>query len=251
MSEERLAECSLLEGDRFAAVAFVIDRVTHDINNLLLPIVAYPPLVRREISEGSHACGMIDAIEQAGQSMLHITNQLMAIQPDRDGNRSRIDLNEVAEWVVKTVLGEGIAAASTLTLRGNAAAITVEGSLNRTRQVIDVLVRNALEALSAQGGTVQVAVREISLEAGRFGDLPVRPGVFGAVCVTDDGEGFTEEVGKRLFDPFYTTRRCRSRRGAGLGLSIAYRAAADQNGWLTYRSDPGKGAAFTLYLPRA
>jgi signal transduction histidine kinase len=251
MSEERLAECPLLDGDRFAAISAVLDQVTHDMNNLLLPIVAYPALVRRDLAPGVRAHGMMDAIEQAGQAMLHITRQLMAMRADGSGQTDQIDLNDIAETVVGDLRCEDAQGSSTVALERSSAAVRIKGSLERTRKAVEALVRNAVEALPASGGSVQVTVSEASLQAGRFGSVPTRSGGFGAVRVTDNGEGFTEDAGRRLFDPFYTTRRTRSRRGAGLGLSIAYRVAADQGGWLTYRGDPGKGAVFTLYLPLA
>jgi signal transduction histidine kinase len=251
MSEERLAVCSLLEGDEFAAISGMVDRVTHDMNNLLLPIVAYPPLMRREIAEGGRGRGMLDAIEQAGQSMLHMTRQLMAMRASGDEGSSQADLSDIARATLQALVVQGCASEGALDLSSLQDTVRVKGSTERIRLAVDALLRNAVEALPPSNGVVRVTVAVADVEAGRFGAVPAQPGRFGTIGVADNGEGFTEEVGKRLFDPFYTTRRARSRRGAGLGLSIAYRVAADHGGWLTYRGAPGEGASFTLYLPMA
>jgi signal transduction histidine kinase len=68
--------------------------------------------------------------------------------------------------------------------------------------------------------------------------------------IEDNGPGMDEEVRKRLFEPFYTTKGVD--KGTGLGLSIAYFIVKeDHGGFLTVSSAPGQGACFTLKLPLA
>ena len=67
------------------------------------------------------------------------------------------------------------------------------------------------------------------------------------ICITDSGKGMPEEVRKRIFEPFYTTKPMGS--GAGLGLSICYGIISQHNGNITVNSEPGKGTEFTITLP--
>jgi len=249
MSEDRLASCLILEGERFAAIWAVIDRTTHDVNNLLLPVIAYPALVRRELREDSRAREMVDGIEGAGENILHIMRQLMALRPNQGTVQEKASLNGVAEGIVQSVRAEGTVSPHRIVVDCPASDVRVVVDSERIRVAVEALLRNALESLRPDGGTVNVIVRGTDVEAGQFGSVPERAGASGSICVVDDGEGFGVEAGKRIFDPFFTTRRSQSRRGAGLGLSIVYRVAVDYGGWITYRSEPGKGSAFTLYLP--
>lgn len=72
--------------------------------------------------------------------------------------------------------------------------------------------------------------------------------------VTDTGVGFDREVTGRLFEPFFQAgaEATRGDRGLGLGLAISARLTELQGGRLSAASDgPGKGAVFSLALPRA
>jgi signal transduction histidine kinase len=67
------------------------------------------------------------------------------------------------------------------------------------------------------------------------------------VQVTDEGEGIPAEILDRVFDPFVTTKP----RGLGLGLALAHRIVEEHRGALRVASTPGKGTAFSCYLPIA
>ncbi|MGB0695833.1 MAG: ATP-binding protein [Rhodospirillaceae bacterium] len=65
----------------------------------------------------------------------------------------------------------------------------------------------------------------------------------------DNGQGMSEEVRAKAFDPFFTTRRGRG--GSGLGLNIVYNlVTATLGGRIVLRSQPGEGTTFLIMLPR-
>lgn len=102
------------------------------------------------------------------------------------------------------------------------------------RQVIDNVVNNALQAMSAEGGTLTVELTKTS-DGGS--------GV--ALLVRDTGEGMDTVVRKRALDPFFTTRPS----GTGLGLAIVARVVEAHGGRLTIRSELGAGTEVTIFLP--
>lgn len=98
----------------------------------------------------------------------------------------------------------------------------------RLRQVLQNLVRNALEAMP-DGGRLTVRAR---LAAGGQVELDV----------ADTGAGFGDET--PVFDAFFTTKP----KGTGLGLSIVHRIVTDHGGTVRVRSRPGE-TCFTVSLP--
>ena len=65
------------------------------------------------------------------------------------------------------------------------------------------------------------------------------------VSVEDSGPGIPPEVIDRMFDPFFTTKTT----GIGMGLAICRRVVERHGGRIWARSEPGKGAQFSLRIP--
>src|SRR5207253_5660277 len=73
-------------------------------------------------------------------------------------------------------------------------------------------------------------------------------GEYGLVEVTDTGIGIPKENLARIFEPFFSTKEVGS--GTGLGLSTVYGIVKQTGGFVFVDSAPGRGAAFSIYLPR-
>ncbi|MFK0286033.1 ATP-binding protein [Streptomyces sp. NPDC090499] len=108
----------------------------------------------------------------------------------------------------------------------------------RMRQALGNLVSNAIRHTPADG-TVTVSAR-------RAGDDVV-------LTVTDTGPGIAADDLPHVFERFWRAEKSRSRRtgGSGLGLPIVRHLLAAHDGTAEVRSEPGKGAEFTLRLPAA
>jgi signal transduction histidine kinase len=64
--------------------------------------------------------------------------------------------------------------------------------------------------------------------------------------VADTGPGLSDEVRRRLFEPFFSTKSA----GTGLGLAVVYQVAQAHGGTVTAGNCPEGGAAFTIRIPR-
>jgi signal transduction histidine kinase len=68
------------------------------------------------------------------------------------------------------------------------------------------------------------------------------------LIISDDGAGMSDDVQRRAFDPFFTTRR--NQGGTGLGLHIVYNLVTRRlGGRITFASAPNRGTTFRLVLP--
>jgi signal transduction histidine kinase len=116
--------------------------------------------------------------------------------------------------------------------------VPMAGDPARLEQVLLILLDNATRH-TPTGGTITVDARV------QGGDA--------LMIVSDTGEGIPPEAIGSVFDRFYRADAARAhddRRGAGLGLAIARGIVRAHGGDIEVRSDPGRGAAFTVRVPR-
>ncbi|MDX1651426.1 MAG: 7TM diverse intracellular signaling domain-containing protein [Brumimicrobium sp.] len=111
------------------------------------------------------------------------------------------------------------------------------GKLN---QVIMNIITNSIDAVKAKfgkrkEGTIRIETsynverKEVQIE------------------IEDNGTGIPEEIRKKIYDPFYTTKDVG--KGTGLGLSIVYQIIEAHEGEIILESEEGKGTLFRIILP--
>jgi len=98
------------------------------------------------------------------------------------------------------------------------------------KQSLMNIIRNAVDAVD-EGGTITVGYEVFQNEL--------------LINVKDDGEGIPEDIQKRIFDLYFTTKK----EGNGLGLSISQKIITRHNGSVRMTSSVNKGTTFKIILP--
>jgi len=111
------------------------------------------------------------------------------------------------------------------------------GDLNQVFLNLIVNAAHAIGNVVGQSGT-RGTIRITTLQEG---DLA-------RIDIADTGSGIPEAIRPRIFDPFFTTKEVG--KGTGQGLAIARSIVVTKHrGSLTFESEVGKGATFTIRLP--
>ncbi|MCP4702514.1 MAG: response regulator [Gammaproteobacteria bacterium] len=99
-------------------------------------------------------------------------------------------------------------------------------------QVWTNLIHNALQSMDYKG----------TLKIGIHGH-----GDWQSVSVSDTGKGIPEDIQDEIFKPFFTTKPVGE--GSGLGLDIVKKIVDKHKGRIEFKSTPGKGTTFSVYIP--
>ncbi|HEY0707026.1 MAG TPA: response regulator [Polyangia bacterium] len=221
-----------LRAERLAAVGTLAAGLAHEVRNPLNSALLQLQVLRRRIDRSGNKETfepIVVLVEDEIRRLEHLVSDFLSFARPRPLALESTDLQGLFQSVVEFVRPELEAAKIAVVLDVPSKLPALKVDPERLRQVLQNLVRNAVEAM-AGGGTLTVRARP--------GDTVME------IDVADTGPGFAEEA--PVFDAFFTTKP----KGTGLGLSIVHRIISDHGGTLKVRSEPGD-TCFTICLPLA
>ena len=242
-TERRNLEEQCRQSQKMEAVGQLAGGIAHDFNNLLTVILSHADF----LSEAAEQAGLGEDARQmrnAAHKAAQLTRQLLAVSKKQTMQPTELDVAQVVhgmEQLLARTMGDNI----TLDVQLPAQAGPVRADQGQLEQVIMNLVLNARDAMP-DGGRITIALEQLTLSAA---DAPVgvTAGAFARLSVTDTGAGIRPEHKARIFEPFFTTKE--QGMGTGLGLATVYGIVKQSGGHLTVESEPGRGAAFHVWLP--
>ncbi|HET9735602.1 MAG TPA: ATP-binding protein [Burkholderiales bacterium] len=230
----------LIQAQRATAWAEVARRLAHEIKNPLTPIQLSAERLEMKL-EGKLARDDAEILRRNTQT---IVNQVTALKSmvDDFGDYARLpapvpaglDLNALVADVLALYEHSRVPIARRLA----PALPPVWADSAQIRQVIHNLVQNAQDALENRKEPRALPAVEVCTELA--GDK-VR------LSVTDNGDGFPEELMARIFEPYVTTKP----RGTGLGLAIVKKIVDEHHGSIAIENRPRRGASVSVLLPLA
>lgn len=221
----------VLEKQKMAAVGQVAAGVAHEICNPLSSISSVVQLLQRQRDLAGHG-EQFAVIERHIQRISRIVRQLVDLTGPPAQNWEYVDVRDLLEEMPDaiSVLPQ---AQGVLVKYARPASLPVTwGCRAHLRQMLLNLALNAVDAMPA-GGTLTLGARE---QDGRL-----------VLTIADTGDGIASDVGRRVFEPFYTTKE--PGRGTGLGLTVTYSIIQEHGGTIDYDTQPGAGTTFTVTLP--
>ncbi len=245
VSKRRQLEERLREAEKLEAVGRIAGGVAHDFNNQLMGIMGYAELLQQEVADPDLR-ESIDAIATAADHAANLTKQMLAFARKGRRGSSPVDLHRLVEEVrglTARSVDKRIEIRCQLEARGN---ITI-GDASALQSAILNLALNARDAMP-HGGTLTFRSYDREIEsAGSESSSRLAPGNYCCLEVEDTGSGMPPEVTRRIFEPFYTTKRS----GTGMGLAALQGTVTVHHGAVEVETEPGRGTIFRLLLPVA
>ena len=246
MNERRYAEDQLRQAQKFDAIGRLAGGIAHDFNNLLTVIGSYADILLETLDPLDRGRPHAEQIRQAAERAAGLTHQLLAFSRKQVMQPRVVDLNGVVRGL-ESMLGRLIGEDVELLVRLSEQPAKVIVDAGQIEQVIVNLAANGRDAMP-DGGKLVIETRHVTVGSEQTEHrVPMSPGPYVLLAVTDSGTGMDAETQARIFEPFFTTKG--PGQGTGLGLSTVYGIVKQSGGWIWVYSEVWQGTAFKVYLP--
>ncbi|VFU08666.1 cell cycle histidine kinase CckA [Methylocella tundrae] len=246
-TEQRTLQNNFAQSQKMQAIGQLAGGVAHDFNNVLTAIIGYSDLLLANHRPTDPSFRDIMQIKQNANRAAGLVRQLLAFSRRQTLRPQVLQLGDVLsdlQMLMRRLVGEKI----NLELRHGRDLWLVRADLNQFEQVIVNLIVNARDAMPG-GGDILLRTRNVMPdECASFDENSLLAGEYVAIEVEDGGHGVPPEVKDKIFEPFFTTKEVG--KGTGLGLAMVYGIVKQTGGYVFCSSMSGKGATFTVLLPR-
>lgn len=249
ITQKKEAEEALRLSQKLESLGVLAGGIAHDFNNLLTSILGNAELATLGLPLESTAHPFLAQIESAVLKAANLTRQLLAYAGKGQFMLTEVDMNRLVQEMTQ-LLTVSISKKAAIRYDLAPSLPVISADPSQMQQVVMNLVTNASEAIGEdRSGLITLRTGDQILDEAYVAcvapALPLSPGHFVILEVTDSGCGMTPEVVDRIFDPFFTTKFT----GRGLGLSAMMGILRSHRGSIKIYSEPGKGSTFKVFLP--
>jgi PAS domain S-box-containing protein len=249
VTERRRLEEQLRQAQKMEALGTLAGGIAHDFNNILGVMMGYAEIILNGAARDPGLERRVREILAAGSRARDLVNQILNFSRQAPQERHSLKLTPLIKEALKLLrssLPANIAMRTDLRSEDD----LVLADPTQVHQILLNLCTNAAHALREGGGELEVVLADAAEPGGP--PLPADLGdgrFYLRLTVRDTGHGMQPEVLERIFDPFFTTKK--PGEGTGMGLAVVHGIVKRHDGAVGVESEPGKGTAFHIFLPRA
>lgn len=221
------------KAERYATVGEACSHVVHSFHGPLATIRSLAHNQRESEHVAAEARGALDHIIATAEKLQRWTRDLVSTVHPLEPKRVRQPLEPIVHDALSLLQPSITEKMIKVDLESNESLPDVSVDRTMLEQALVAVLANAIAA-SPDEARIVIAMANKS------------DGLV-ALTIQDEGEGMTEEVKRKAFAPFFTTKT----NGAGLGLAVAQRIVTQHGGRIDMESEPDKGTRVHISLPAA
>jgi two-component system, NtrC family, sensor kinase len=228
------------QSEKLAALGQVTATMAHQMGTPLNSISGYIQLMLREGNLQAKERERLKIIESQLDRLAESVKNMLSFTRQPKPQLRRLGMNEVLEELIRLSDPWFHARNVILSTLLSPDLPLILADPTHLQTLFLNLISNALDAMP-QGGILKIETRHIPESA-----LPGKGGAV-EIAIIDTGIGITEESKKKIFEPFYTTKKLGE--GTGLGLAICNQIVKEHSGKIEIESEVGKGSIFRVSIP--
>ena len=239
ITERKKHEDEQLKIEKLESLGVLAGGIAHDFNNILTGVIGNISFARVFLDAAHKAYKPLAEAEKAAARAGELAHQLLTFARGGEPVKKVVSPRNLVNEALSFIL-HGSNIKGTVDIPDSIHAF--EADEGQISQVLQNIFINATQAMP-EGGILTVAARNEVLTGENPLSLP--PGSYIRLTCTDQGCGIPDDILKRIFDPYFTTKST----GIGLGLSSVHSIISRHGGHIGVESVTGKGTTFTIHLP--
>jgi two-component system cell cycle sensor histidine kinase/response regulator CckA len=245
-AKKRMDE-QFLRTQRLESIGMLASGIAHDLNNVLAPIILAAPVLR-EHATNPEDLRIITSLEKSAERGVELVRQILSFAHGAGNAQQLVQVQHLVQ--------EALVVANDTFPKNIHVVDNIPGNLwpimadpTQIHQVLLNLSVNARDAMP-EGGTLSISAENSLLD-----DVTARrieggrPGAWTVLHVEDTGLGIPADALSHIWEPFFTTKG--EGKGTGLGLSTVKSIVESHHGFITLKTQAGRGTTFRVYLPAA
>lgn len=238
VSQRRQMEEDMVRIGKLESLGVLVGGIAHDFNNILTAVLGNISMIQARAEPDSPTQERLAMAEKAALRARDLVRQLITFSRGGAPARKAVSIADLVRRSAGFALG-GSNVRSECLLPENIWPAEVDEE--QVLQALAHVLMNADESMP--GGVIRIQAENVLVDD-TLG-LPIDPGRYVRVSVCDHGSGIAPEHLRRIFDPYFTTKK----KGRGLGLAITDSIVRRHGGHVSVESTPASGTAFHLYFP--
>ncbi len=246
--ERKKLEEQLRHAQKMEAIGTLAGGIAHDFNNILMAIMGYTEITYLKLPEDSKEKQNLKQVIVSANRAKDLVKQILAF--------SRKSGREMGAVAIETVIAEALkllksSIPTTIRIKSciSPDVKPIYGNSTQVHQIIMNLCTNAAHAMREKGGVLEINLEPCEFEAGEelYDGKGLAPGEYVRLTVSDTGHGMEPAVIRRIFEPYYTTKKVGE--GTGMGLAVIHGIVKSYQGEVVVYSEPGNGTTFHIFFP--
>lgn len=228
ITERRQNEELLRKTEKLTIIGELAASIAHEIRNPLTSLKGFIQFLQPALSENSlYTDVMLSELDRIN----FIVSELLVLAKPQNLDMKPMLLHGIIENVIELLQPELSSRNIIISTNFTNPPVTINSVENQLKQAFFNIIKNSLEAISANG--------EIGIQTKLLSDNEV------LIRLSDNGCGISQELLPRLGEPFYTTKE----KGTGLGLLVSNKIIKDHQGSINITSEIKKGTIVDITLP--
>ncbi len=227
----------IFEVEKLSALGELLAGVAHELNNPLSVVVGHSLMMREETTDPD-VLRRVEQIADAAERCTKIVKAFLAMAREQDVEKQPLALDRIVAGACHSL--EEAGRTSNLQIEADLSddLPQVYGDAGQLEQVFMNLMANAEQAFGGVGRSGRLT---ITAQPDRLRSLM-------QIDVQDDGPGIPKRIGRKVFEPLFTTKEVGQ--GTGIGLAFCHRVLTAHGGSIELVPSE-KGAHFRIHLPLA